>query len=241
MILRFGNYRHDDNEVRLSIDRRAELTAAKVPYVWTTRWTLDGLLVGDDVADITTKINALEAAYKVRGVDAELLTSEGGVTAHRMLSAASVGGIRVIGPPSYPDGSGAEYTTWRRYSITIEADFPVNPNDPSTQILDWNEVYETSGGGPLYGYTQPIKGSPIRQTIREQTTYKATQSGSAVGYLARPTPPAPIWPGALIEQPRIMKVSPKRNGSGFQEFAISWSYQFEAPFPLNGTPTPQLS
>lgn len=240
MILRFGPYSHDDQEVKLAIDRQSLLTSAGVPYAYTESWTIEGMLIGDDVADITTKIKALELAYKRRNVDAVLLDSTT-QTAHKLIDANCLGGIRVVAPPSFPEGGNAEYTTWRTYRIVLEADVPVNEGDPATQVLSWRETVETSGGGPLYAWTTPINGIPQRQVVRARTTYRATQSGQAVGYTAYPTPSAPLWPGSLMERPRIQRQSPQRRGNDFQEFAISWSYVFESSSQMSGVPTPQRS
>lgn len=239
MILCYGSYQHDDCEVKLGIFRRSSLTRAGVPYAYTEQWVLDNLQVGADVPDITAKILAMEAAYKQRGVDVRLLTSAGGATAHKMLHADTINGVRVVALPSFPEGSGAEYTTWRSNTIVLEADFPVNANDPGTQILEWQETLEMWGGGPLWMYTAPIAGVPVRQTVRLATTFKATQQGSAVGFLGYPTVPAPIFPGALMERPRITLSAPRGVQGSAQEFPVSWSYVFESPFPLTGKPTYQ--
>jgi len=239
MILRYGNYSHDDCEAKIAIQRRSSLTRANVPFSYTEQWAIELLVVGDDVTDVTTKLLAIEAAYKIRGVDCRLLTSAGGATAHKMLHADTIGGVRVVSLPSYPTGEGAEYTTYRTVTIVLEADFPINPGDPGTQFLDWQETVETFGGGPLLGYTAPINGVPVRQTIRQRTTFKATQSGSAVGYLGYPAIPGPLFPGALMENPRITRSAPRRNGTSAQEFPVSWSYVFESPSPLFGTPNIQ--
>ena len=96
MILSYGNYQHDDCEAKIAITRRSSLTRANVPYSYTEQWAIELLVVGDDVADVTTKLLALEAAYKIRGVDCRLLTTAGGATAHKMLHADTIGGVRVV-------------------------------------------------------------------------------------------------------------------------------------------------
>lgn len=241
MIFKFGSYTHDDQELSLGVVTEAQLTAAGVVYAHTKRFDIRGLLIGDDVADITNKIRALETAYQARGVDAVLYQSDGTTeTAHALKNAQTISGVRVVRPPSFPFAP-ACYTTWQQYTITLEADYAVNPGDPATNILQWRETVETFGGGPQYAWTQPIIGTPVRQIVRQQTTFKAMQSGSAVGYQTWPTPPAALFPGALLERPRIMRESPRRNGNGYQEYQISWNYIYESSSQLTGLPTPQIS
>jgi hypothetical protein len=240
MILRFGSFSTDNGTVALAISKNAALTAAGVPIYVTETWGLEGRLLatsGSEVASLTTKIAELEAAFKQQGVDASLLTEAGGATAHYIRHAETIGGIRVIQPPHYPSGQGADYATFRTFRVGIEADVIANGTVPG--YLTFQETLQTLGGGPLYAWTAPIKGSPKRQIPRQQTTYQAVQSGQAVGFLGYPSIPSPIFPGALSANPTITRGSPRRRGSGFMEYPVSWQYVYESNSPLIGVPNAQ--
>lgn len=242
MIFAFGSYRHDDCEVALTIRRETQFTEARVPYLLVDRWELEGMIVGDDQADVNAKILALESAYRKTGVDAVLYLNDGVTpSVHRLRNADTLGGIRVVGPPSYPDGRNAEFSTFRRYTIALEAETVLSQDlgGGGQVVTAYEETIRTFGGGPVYSWTAPIRGIPVRQIARERSTYKATQSGFAVGYRSRPAPASPIWPYALIQNPEISKSSPKRTGTGFQDYRIEWNYSYESAEPLAGEPRVQ--
>ncbi len=69
----------------------------------------------------------------------------------------------------------------------------------------------------------------------------ATQSGKAVGFLSYPTPRAPLWPGALLnDRMRVSYTSPHRSGhdggQAYTNFGVQWTYHFESAVPLVGQP-----
>lgn len=242
MILKYGSYQHSDGECKLSIQRQAIRANSGIPVSTVVRWEVEGMLlpsVGatDPVSELTTKILALETAYKQIGVDAYLLTSGGASTAHSLRAAESIGGVNVVVPPHFPDGSGADYATYRRYSLALEAEFAIGGGDNGT-ILEWQETVQVTGGLPQYVWTRPIVGPPQRQIARQQTTYRAIQSGIAVGYVRRPVPPQPLWPGAIMNR-STGTMAPRAKGNGFVEFGVQWSYEFESAEPLIGVATPQ--
>lgn len=249
MILKFGTYSHADGECKLSIQKDTVRAQSGIPVSTVVRWEIEGLLIptagaSDTVADLTTKILALEAAYKQIGVDALLLTAGGSATAHALRSAGSVGGVQVVKPPSFPSGEQAEYATYRRYTVGLEAEYLIGDGtgggngSEGADVMNWQETITISGGLPLYAWTRPIFGIPERQIARQHTTYTATQSGSAVGYSRLPDPPLPLWPAALVSR-SVGNSSPQAKGSGYVEYPISWTYQFESAEKLIGVATRQ--
>lgn len=238
MIFAFGNYRHDDCEIALTIRRETQFTEARVPYILVDRWELEGMIVGNDQADVNAKLLRLEAAYKQTGVDAILYLNDGTTpSVHQLRNSAILGGIRCYGV-NYPDGRGAEFSTFRRYSISLEAETILSQDlgGGGQVVTAYEETIRTWGGGPALTWTQPIDGIPVRQIARRHTTYKASQSGFAVGYRSRPAASSPIWPDALVVAPEITKVSPRRSGFGFQDYRTEWNYSYESATPLAGEP-----
>lgn len=238
MFLRFGTYDHDDGEIELTITRETQFTEAHVPYVELNRWELSGLIVADDQTDLTTKIRQLEAAYRQKNVDATMMLSATQESAHKLRAATTLGGIRVTSGINYPIGKEAEYTTFRRYTIVLEADIVLG-DENGNAVTRFEETIRTWGGGPLFAWTQPIVGVPVRQVVRANTTFKATQTGTAVGLRIRPTPPSAIWPFALMANPEISKKSPQKKGERYQDYETSWNYVYEWDKPLQGEPNLQ--
>jgi hypothetical protein len=156
-----------------------------------------------------------------------------------MLNAGSLGGVRVIQGPSYPTGRGYEGGTFRHYEVALEAEYP----DAASfgMLLAFTESIQFMGGGPRIVWREATTGKPQKQVTAQYTTYRATQTGSAIGYRQKPSVPGPIWPQYLKEQFTYPdQRSPKRSGPPgaplYTEYEISWHYSFEADVPLSGEP-----
>lgn len=233
---RYGGYSHEAGEVTIaSISVRADFSARGEPVLSRMQWQIQGQLNANDPADLTAKLRNLEGAYNNQAQDAGLYFVGGGPTAHYLPNGTSIGGVRSLGV-SYPKGDGAEYTTFRNYSITLEADYPF----AGTNLLEYRETLRFVGTcGPEWIYLFPLTGEPERQQVLAKTTQKVTQSGSAMGFLSRPSPPPPLWPANEHEQARTIGPTSPRVLRGRQiDFGIEWSYEFESATPLNGSGSP---
>ena len=244
MYLQFGNYVHDQGECAITISRSSRVENGIV-LGYTERWDVKGRLqivpTGDPVVDraiLSPRIAAMQQAYQQQGVDLGLYFDDGTPSAHFLQSARSAGGTRVTKPPYFPVGLGAEYSTFRNFALSVEADFL----DTSLGLISWTESLTLTGGGPQFGYLLCLNGPPQKQLLRQQTTYKATQQGEAVGLTAYPLPPAPLWPADEHGELRnISQTLPQRTGLGpsavYFSFKTRWSYVFESAVPLLGLPT----
>jgi len=138
-------------------------------------WRVGGTITGTSIADINTKLLALEAAY---ASPAALYLKEGATTRESLLGANARNGLFVEGP-SYPEGNRAEYATKRRFEFTISGSFYDGGEKGDPEIL-WLE--ETTS----YEYDQHEKAT---RTIRGRLQ---TQEGvSAAGKWATVTPSIP--------------------------------------------------
>lgn len=243
MILAYGNYRHALGEASLAIRRETLFGPAGVPRALRERWTIHGMLQADSPIELTTAIAELEAAYTVGDQSATLFLPDGVTpTAHRLDTSQALGGVRVARRPSFPRGAGSEYATYRSYTIELEAEFANHGSEAA--LLDWHETVSFSGGGPRWAYLATLAGAPIQQTLQQQTPYRATQSGLAVGHFGYPQPADPLWPSAWHQdQGGVWRELPRRVGSGPHaadlEYAVRWTYEFESASALLGTPTPR--
>ncbi len=192
-----------------------------------------------DQSALSAAIDALTAAYALQAQDVGFYFDNGAPTSHTIRSADTNGGVRVVAPPSFPEGKGAEYSTFRTYTIGLEAE----RLEPDATLLSWTETLQLKGGGPQFTFLEPINGIAQKQLLKQATTFRATQSGQAVGYLSYPAPAAPIWPEAEhLEQREIRLELPRRMGPPgdptYTEYKISWSYSFQDAYPLVAVPTP---
>jgi len=232
MKLKYGAYLHGDNECEVTINREVwrDNTGKRRGYI--ERWSIRGKLLAagaDLVADLTTKINALITAYTSDGQDLVLYESDGVTeTSHKLDTSASFGGVKVLNGPSFPSGRGAEYATYRDYTIFVEAKF----TDATHDTISFVETISVSGtGDSRFIYIQPLKGKAVKQTVAKKSVVLVSQDGSAVGRTAYPTPPGPVSSTyEHKERRRITKKSPKREADAtYREYEISWHYEFEKP------------
>jgi len=239
MILKYGSYSHAINEGAITIARDSLVNDANVPYAVLERWRISGMLMPatQTIAGVTTAIQELEAAYVKHGQDLTLYQDDGTTaTAHQILTANTIGGTRVVRPPGFPQEG--EYTTFRSYEIEIEAEIPLS-GGPS--ILLFEEFLAFSGGGPRDIFIELLNGPPQKQRVNNQTVFRATQSGRAVGYARYPAFPTPIWPQHWDEPAKQRNYGkPKISGAGASqsasEFPIDWTYQFHSAFATSGRP-----
>jgi len=236
MKLRYGNYTHPIGEAGVKIARSAIYNDAGIPFAIRETWTIDGMILANSQAAIGTAIAALEAAYASDGRDVALLFDDGTPTEHAIANSATLGGVRVVQPPSFPHGVGAEYSTYRTYQIVLDAQV-LN----ASGLLSFDESISFTGGGSRVGFVETLQGPPQKQTLVQQTSYRAAQSGRAVGLLGYPIVPNPIWPkDEHTDQRRIDRRAPRRRGGFnsilFTEYEVTWSYTFESAKPLNGLP-----
>ena len=239
MILRYGNYDHALAEAAVVIERSTLQSEDGVPYAVRERWLISGVLQAESQLELTEAIAALCAAYAAPAEEVSLRQGDGAtLTAHRLRASDTLGGIRVVMPPSFPAGEGAEYSRYRSYRVVLEADVRLHARD--AEILAWSESLEFSGGGPREVYLELRNGPPQRQTVSQETPFRVVQQGRAVGLTGYPLIATPLWP-AQEDRPerRIRHLLPRTVGHGRDrtatEYEVTWSYSFHSATPLVGT------
>lgn len=232
----YGNFVHPDNVTNVRDVRRGVRNYRGFISYTTRTIEIEGILKPSAItqAGIRTAIQQLEAGYGFDGRDAGLYHDDGSVSAHYLSSAASISGVRVDQVEFPKDQNTGEYATDRQFRIVLSADFL---NSAAT-LTDFREEIQVSGtGGPRNSVVETISGQPQIHQVNARTVVRARQSGFAAGLRDYPKYPAPLWP--VVEEPdkrQQNKGAPKRNGNGYMEYPISWSYSFLSPTPLGGTP-----
>jgi hypothetical protein len=239
MYATYGSYTHADNELRVQTQRRYNYSTQGPWKSYTETLRLRGQLQGDSTGAVDVLMKALQDGYKIQGKTFSFLMP-GLSTSIYLDNSKAIGGVRVVDGPNFEDDLKAEFTTYRNYNLTIEADF-INTD---LQFLAWEESIDFEGGGPRDLFLQTLKGLPQKQRVADNVTYKAVQRGSAVGYRAYPNPATPLWPlDEHRDQRRSAKKPPKRAGPVgdpyYTEYGIEWEYKFESVTPLAGVPTLQ--
>lgn len=241
--LRYGSYTHEPDEcvvvISGSIARDQRLNA----YSKRVRWDVSGQLIVATEGDLKAAIEALETAYAADNQDIGLYDSSTGLaTAHLMRNRDTFSGIKVIAPPSYPIGTGAELSVYRSYSLAVEGEFLVAPN-AANNVQQFSEQLEFVGtGGARHVWLTPLEGDPERQEVSQRSTFRVVQSGSATGLMTYPAPPGPFWPEfEKQDERRIARIGPARSFQsssvlGHHQFTTQWTYNFEAIIPMEGNP-----
>ena len=235
MLLRYGSYTHSPGECALVISKQALFSPRGNRRLTRESWQIAGWLHAPNPAALTVAIAALRTAYAQNGQDAGLFLDDAVTpTDHVLLSANTLGGVRVAAL-HFPQGNGAEYSTFRSYRIQLEADFP------EAEPLLWDHVETITflgTGAARRLYLETLDGPPQLQFVSAQTTFRAIQQGRAVGGIAYPNLPAPLWPAAeLADRRRVTFTAPHRTGPHLSHFAVEWHYTFESAGPLVGFPT----
>jgi len=239
MQLTYNGYQHDENEVTISISRQGLIAEDGFVWGYTESWAINGILHGDTDVALAAEMDALEAAYFVQG--GNLIWVKGGVTMHSLISNATLSGTRVVSPPQFTATGNGELTTFRSYSIIVEADVAIsgmtyglaNGAFPATNdeiiLLKYEESIDYTGtGGPRFGFLPTLSGTYQKQRLTEKSLMTASQSGMAIGLGRRPLPPAPLYPDDEHTDKRVVRYPQPRKRGGYQiEYPVHWNYTFE--------------
>lgn len=242
MQLKLSNgYSHDPNEVDLLSDQ-THMTYSRggMRSMITRTWNIEGFLFGTSQANLTARLFLLHNAYTSQGFRAVFYDNAGAETIHTLGEAGtSRGGCRVVDGPTYFKRSGAEYTSYRSYRVTLQADYDIT----SAQIIDFSESLSFVGdGSPESLWLPALNADPQYQETWQSTTFRAIQRGLIVGRDFWPAPPPPRWPYPLLKGTQSSKdeETPMRFGPlhapVYKEFGVRYAYYFESGSPLMGHP-----
>ncbi|MFA5262239.1 MAG: hypothetical protein WC378_00330 [Opitutaceae bacterium] len=236
MNLIYGNYQHDVGDAEVSISRDGLVSELGRMYAVRERWTVNGRLHGTSVSDVNSKVAALLAAYSVNGLDLYLSGSS-----HILRSSETINGTRVVLPPHFPKGNGAENSTFRSYTLAVEGEYAYTDR---SVLLSWSESLSFTGtGGPVWGFLEVLNGPPQQQMFMQQSVVRCSQRGSAVcvpdsahrnEYLGHWPPSPPIWP--QWEHGDRRNITYEKPSDLYGKRTTSWAYEFSANVPLGAYP-----
>lgn len=219
-------------ECSVTISKTAQETAGGRKYAEHHTWVVDGFLTADTIADVAIACNARIALFSTWFGDAALVSS-GGVVLHTLPNGSSYTGVRVTQPCSFPQGTGAEGTTFRTWRAVLEASYLT---DRPPLYTSFTESLTLRGGGPRLIASDLVVGSARVHVVHERTAYRAVQSGQAVGFLAYPPVPLPIFGIPSNDGGQVEYGHPRPMAGKLVDWPVSWSYEFVSGTPLVGRP-----
>ncbi len=239
MLIKYGTYSIPAGRSEISHTRQLTYNSAEQPLSEVVRVQVDSRLKANDSPTMDLLVKQLLTGFNNNGKDFIVYLPNGTTASQLSLRTNdALGGVRIIQRPSFSTLQNAAYVTWLPFTFILEAEIPVT--NAANLLTEFEETLTFEGGGPVNAWWKPLVGAPQRQQVRQFDTYRATQTGSAVGYLSRPSPPPPLWLNAMNKFPSASKKSPKRFGDDYKNFGISWTYDFESDSPLVGNPNAWL-
>lgn len=226
--VRYGSFTHEGSPV-VTIDKGRTFTQRGKQDIETVTINIAGFVTGTGDQQ-KTKIDEIVAAYDEENRNFRWRTSTGSAR-FILLNADTDDGIRVVGPPSFPQGTGAEWADGgrRSYNITLSANIKLSDAE---EILEFSETVTFQQQVNRTFFAQPLDGVTVPFTLVTAANLPsiATQVGTAVGRDSYPTPPDPIWPiGATTfhqSPPEISRVSAEshKDEDTPQRFRVNWSF-----------------
>lgn len=235
MYFRFGSYIHPPGEVNLTTNRESIYDDAQRPIGYLERWMIQGQLQASTPGQIAVLQRALDIGYSQRAASAGLYFDNGAATPHFLNANTTYGGIRVVSPPGFPDGTRIQFVNARDYIITLEAEIYSNQ---SRNIISYTESVEFLGdAGPRLVMIETRNSQPQIQQVSQATGMIVVQTGSAMGRFYYPPRQTPLFP-PYVNGPdtRRGKTAPTLRYDRYTNYGVSWSYTMLLPVPVDGQP-----
>ena len=224
MFLKYGSYQHDPSEVALMIDKEAILSPDGVQFAERIRWDIVGRIHASNQATVNAAVKALEAAYSRNNQDAGFYMDDGTPTAHVLINSQSLYGVKVVRPPRFPQGDGGEFSTFRNYQISLEAEYPTTTDGV---LMGYEETIQFRGtGGSKWRLRETLNTVPQIQFIKQATVIHVIQQGRAEAVGAYPYPPNPIWPD--YEHLDLREIGRASMRDKYRRKSVTWAYHFSA-------------
>lgn len=237
MYFKYGNYTHPAGEIDMVNFTKQRMFSPRNEIAFERHnLTLMGHFCTSEASGqdaIKAKIEALEDAYlgSAFSDDAVLYQDDGTISAHKLLWADAINGVRVQAF-SYPKGAGGEYATGRTYQIRLTADYL----NTESLIYSFRETVVNLGtGAPVWELVPNFLSQPTKRIIFDYSPKRVIQAGEAVGLTGWPDPvagiPAAILPLWEHQNKRVREFqSPRMHGNKHNLlYPAKWRYEFSVP------------
>ena len=161
MYLQYGNYQHALGECAVQIVRTPAWQHGTVTHIHE-EWLISGRMQQSNSALLTLALEALQLGYSFNGQNIGLFFQGGTPTVHAINNINTLGGTKVLQSPTYEQGKGAEYSTFRNYTIRVGADIC----NPLCMLVFWKERINIRAIVQKPGYPQHALPLVIADDVR---------------------------------------------------------------------------
>lgn len=237
MILSYGGYSFDDNEVEPSWNKVLVLGKTGRATHYQHQCRVRGSKLAANASALTAALSNMEAAVSQHGQDLVFKDNASQNTVHAVTSANTMNGVRAIEGVSYTAGrpgvwgAETEYADKRSYEIV----FQWETLSAESNIVFYSETIRISGGGPRFVIQEALTGLPQLQQTAQFSKTVAIQQGIAIGMTSTPAFPAKQYStGILMEERSFEEIETPLNyrSNTPTHYPIRWKYHFESPFAL---------
>ena len=242
--LRFGSYDHAPGSVQFTVRKLPIIGRTQQTEMIRNIWDIQGWIEAASPSAFTTAIEAVEAQYLdgTSGDDLKFMLDGATESAHTLVDTETIGGVEVVNFAwlgTSARGSGVEYVKKRSFAARIQGD--TDPGYQTTPYVAWIETVTRLGdGGANYEWIESLAGAPQSQKTNDYTRCVTVQTGSAIGRLAIPAAPSPLWalPYYRSRESTIGQSTPSLiGGNEDRNYTRTWRYIFHSNVPLVGGPT----
>ena len=231
MYFKYGNFKHDDNDIDLMSVSSERMYSPRNQVMFDRKeLRCQGRICATGQSTIRSRIQALEAGYETDLGDVGLYHDDHTKSAHFLSSAGAVNGVRVLKYEFGREGGG-EYATYRTYNIAFQADY-LNYEDT---IVSFKEEMIVQGtGGPSWELVPTFNTIPVSYVHHLYTPQTIIQRGEAMGLQGWPLIPLPAlhWMYEHLDRRMITTHSPRHIGRNLKTmYPITWRYVFSLAIP----------
>lgn len=234
MYFQTSSYRHQNGEVMLLTASDSIYDDAERPIGWKEKWTIQGQLQGP-AATLSLLAADLEARYRQPITFAGLFYDNAAVTHHYWLASRTLGGIKVVAPPGYPDGSRVQFVNARDYTISLEAEFV---SERQRNVIAFTETIQQIGdGGQRLVALETRNSNPVIQRTSKRSPVQLVQSGSITGRWHYERPPASLFPANTSSpESRFQQHTPQYRNGTYTNYRVDYSYMIVLPYVVTYLP-----
>lgn len=235
----YGSFAFEANEVQMTRVERANIYSPrgrKLMSVQRLFWEI--VVKKDTVAELTSRITAINTAFETNYQDALFYTDDAGtiLSSHYLLNSTSLSGVKVIRGPVFDRADGAEYANKRTAIVGLEAIYDTSDDD----LVSWRETLRFIGTGGQDYAILPAFPNPVVFPLGTTTPQWIVQTGHAMGFTANVAPPGPIFTVGVYLPATLQETeygSATMQGLHPRYYPTGWTYTMLALLPQVGYPT----
>lgn len=232
MFVRYGSFDFHPWEAALEVSAEYARSSRGFKTFQFLTFRIYGEIVESGQYAVDTRLQQIMTAFSQDGQSCGLIHDDGSKTWHWMPStaenSANLTDVQVISQ-KLPVTKNGEFVSGRVFEIVVSAMFL----DATSGLLDYRDSLTRHGNaGPEWKWKrEPLLGMWLPEMELPNTLQHITHSGSAIGSVTWPIPPAPFYPQPFENGTAriITHHSPKRFPQGHAGFRVDWLYRYTLP------------